>query len=239
MEYKFLDIGCSSGGSLAWGQRYFGGKGLGIDVDPAKVAKARAAGQDAIVADARELNYPDSTFRFALFFDMLEHLPDAQLARDCVTEAYRVSRDFVLIRGPNFDGEAALREVGVKRYYTDWSGHTWHHRAADFLRLIDVVKPTAAVVLAHQQLSDLGDPDLLPLSAPANASRYNAEQHGPKAGGPLPIKVFSRIVCVMAKSRTVNVHEMALLATGSIIYTPTAGTPAADAPVHQREPEPG
>lgn len=39
-ESDFLDIGCSTGRSLAWGKKFIGGRGLGIDINPMKVAKA-------------------------------------------------------------------------------------------------------------------------------------------------------------------------------------------------------
>ena len=217
----FIDIGCSSGGSLAWGARFLGGQGIGVDIDPAKVAKARAAGQEAVVADATRLLYPDNAFRFALFFDMLEHLPGADLALRCVREAYRVSRDFVLIRGPNFDGEAHLRAIGLKRYYTDWSGHTWHHRAGDFQSIIRRLEPVRSLVMAHHQITESADPDLLPLDAPPNQARYNSELHGDKPDVALPGRIFTRLVVVLAKNPEVNVHELALQATGSLLYDTT------------------
>ncbi|MFN7001255.1 MAG: class I SAM-dependent methyltransferase [Elioraea tepidiphila] len=230
--YDVLDIGCSSGGSLAWSARHIGGRGLGIDIDPAKVAKARAAGQHAMVADARRLDWPDGSFRCALIFDTLEHLPGPGPARQCVAEAYRVAREFVLIRGPNFDGEAALRERGVKRYYADWTGHSWHHRAGDLVRIIRAVGPVSWLVVAHHQLTDFADPDLLPLSAPPNSGRYDPARHAAKPSGPLGLRVFSRIVAVLAKRPAVNLHELALLASGSVLYGPdTEAAPAAeDAP---------
>ncbi|MCX7684937.1 MAG: class I SAM-dependent methyltransferase [Acetobacteraceae bacterium] len=235
-DYDVLDIGCSSGGSLAWSARHLGGRGLGIDTDAAKVAKARAAGHQAMVADARRLAWPDGSFRCALFFDMLEHLPGPGPARECVAEAYRVSREFVLIRGPNFDGEDALRERGVKRYYADWSGHSWHHRAADLVRLIRAVGPLSWLVVAHRQITDFADPDLLPLSAPSNSGRYDPTRHAPKPTGPLGLKVFSRIVAVLAKSPAVNLHELALLASGSALYGPDADAPRAPEDTPPRDP---
>ena len=225
-DYDFIDIGCSSGGSLAWGSRFLGGRGIGVDIDPAKVAKARAAGQEAVQADATQLDYPDSAFRFALFFDMLEHLPSPDLALRCVQEAYRVSRDFVLIRGPNFDGEAQLRSMGLKRYYTDWTGHTWHHRAGEFQSMIRRVAPVRSLVVAHHQITESADPDLLPVEAPTNQARYQPDLHGVKPEVSLPGRIFTRIVVVLAKDPAINVHELALQATGSLIYDTAPDTAA-------------
>src|SRR5215470_13328342 len=58
-DTDFLDFGCSRGGSLRVAAALFGGQnGLGVDIDPAKVAAAQEAGAAAIVADATALSLP-------------------------------------------------------------------------------------------------------------------------------------------------------------------------------------
>ena len=55
-SYDFIDFGCSKGGSIEFAKKSFGvERGVGIDIDPAKVATARAAGHNAMIADARKL----------------------------------------------------------------------------------------------------------------------------------------------------------------------------------------
>ena len=56
-DYDFLDFGCSKGGSMEFAQATFGGRGLGLDIDPAKVAASKAAGFDAAVQDVSYATY--------------------------------------------------------------------------------------------------------------------------------------------------------------------------------------
>jgi ubiquinone/menaquinone biosynthesis C-methylase UbiE len=71
----FIDLGASSGGSLVWGARAFGGKGLGVDMSEDKAALARAAGHNMLVADARNIPLPDGCVRYCTLMDFLGHLP--------------------------------------------------------------------------------------------------------------------------------------------------------------------
>ncbi|MBR5230846.1 MAG: class I SAM-dependent methyltransferase [Clostridia bacterium] len=41
-RYDYLDFGCSSGNSLSYGSKYFGGTAcLGVDIDQEKIAEAQ------------------------------------------------------------------------------------------------------------------------------------------------------------------------------------------------------
>ncbi|MCC7275265.1 MAG: class I SAM-dependent methyltransferase [Alphaproteobacteria bacterium] len=206
----FLDVGCSNGGSIRWASGAFGGHGLGIDVSPAKVASARAKGFDAVVADARQLPFPESHFRYAVLSNILEHLPDRDYAFDCVSGVWRCVRDFVVVTGPNFDHEPYLRSLGYKRYWADWSGHTWHHRTADFRLFAERLQPTRHAVLETGQVADSFNRTLLPLSAKRNQGTYDPTLHGTKEfirfdGAQ---RVFETIIAVFAKSAAVDLFEV-------------------------------
>jgi SAM-dependent methyltransferase len=55
-SFDFIDLGCSRGGSVKHCVRRFGAeRGLGVDLDEGKVQDARAAGVEAVRADATAL----------------------------------------------------------------------------------------------------------------------------------------------------------------------------------------
>ena len=215
---KFLDVGCSGGGSLAWGHAQFDIEGVGIDISADKVSATRQKGFRAEVADATQLQFDDNHFKFALMFDILEHLPDAETAERCVQEAFRVSSDFIIIRGPNFDHEDELRDNNLKRYYADWTGHTWHHKSNQIASIIRSLGPAKFMVAGHERIFDSRDPVVLPLSAVTNEDRYDDERHGAKSFYKTKGRIFSRLVAVAAKSPEVDVYRIAFLASGSRLY---------------------
>jgi predicted RNA methylase len=47
-EYDFLDFGAGSGGSIELCEKLFGGRGLGIDIDPKKIKAAQRAGRQVV-----------------------------------------------------------------------------------------------------------------------------------------------------------------------------------------------
>lgn len=213
-DFDFLDIGCSNGTSLKWGEQFLGGKGLGIDLNPKKVAVAQQAGVCAQVGDATKLDFPDNSVRFVMLFDVLEHLDGAHTALAVLKEAYRVAREFVLVRGPNFDHIAELADAGLKKYYADWRGHTWHHTTRDLYVLATAVTEHPAVLLNHEYMVESHHHDLLPLDAPPDQGRYDPDKYGPKPTIRLKNKTAARMVMVLPKLAEVNAHEIALIATG-------------------------
>jgi SAM-dependent methyltransferase len=124
-KYDFVDFGCCAGRSIRLMERLFGGRGIGFDIDPEKVAKARAAGFEAEEMDLTRLDPSKTgTIRFAVMSHFLEHLPTFKKARQCIQSACQVSRDFVLIQQPYFDADPYLFSHGLKLYWSDWHGHT-------------------------------------------------------------------------------------------------------------------
>lgn len=85
---RSLDIGCGTGGNLAYLSRW--GQGVGIDLSPVAIDHARRRHLPFLAqASSLALPYPDSTFDLATLFDVLYHrwvVNDDQAIR----EAYRV-----------------------------------------------------------------------------------------------------------------------------------------------------
>ncbi len=94
-NFDFIGFGASKGESLSWASSTFGGRGIGVDISPAKIERLTAAGHAGFVAHAASLDLPDGSFRYATTMNFLEHLPDHDT-------------------GARIIAKQALRRVGLK-----------------------------------------------------------------------------------------------------------------------------
>jgi 2-polyprenyl-3-methyl-5-hydroxy-6-metoxy-1,4-benzoquinol methylase len=115
---EFLDFGCSTGGSINRFSSMIKGSpvGLGLDIDPLKVATTRSAGYLAEVCDITELADQGIKVRFVSMSHFLEHIPDPGAIARILKVACRIARDFIIIVQPNFDSDAYLFRNGKKFY---------------------------------------------------------------------------------------------------------------------------
>jgi SAM-dependent methyltransferase len=89
-----LDAGCGTGGFLAWAMGAGGfERGSGIDVSPdaIELARRRVPGADLHVAPVAELPFADGSFDLVTLNDVLQHVPEADVARS-LSEIRRVLR---------------------------------------------------------------------------------------------------------------------------------------------------
>ena len=88
---RLLDVGGGPGAHAAW-LTALGHDVRLVDVVPSHVEAARAAGVDAVVGDARDLDVPDSSVDVVLLLGPLYHLVDVAERGRCLREARRVLR---------------------------------------------------------------------------------------------------------------------------------------------------
>jgi hypothetical protein len=174
----FIDLGASNGGSLRYCQNRFGGRGVGIDIDPGKVARARAAGFDVVCADAANLRLVDGV-DYVSAMDFFEHLPSLAETRAILRSALLAARDFVFIRHPSFENEAYLREHGLCQYWHDWSGHPNHVTVADWCALFAELAVPAYAVEHVGRIEHSSHESILPVGH-RNQHQYDQDLHGPK-----------------------------------------------------------
>lgn len=179
-DYDFLDFGCSEGGSIRFCQKRFSAqRGLGVDLNPAKIELARAAGVDAVIADATKL--PKSAcVRFVAMMDFLEHLPNLEMVGTAIAAAAAVATDFLFIRHPSFEGEAYLSALGLRQYWWHWSGHTSHIHVSDYCTIFEQLGLRQYVIKYRDPVLDSSHPSVLTSDMPINQGGYDPELHASK-----------------------------------------------------------
>lgn len=175
----FVDLGASTGGSLGYCERRFGGRGIGIDRDPAKVAAAREQGANVVLGDATRLGI-SKRVRYVSAIDFLEHLPDLATAEAALASAAAAATDFLFISHPSFEGEQQLAALGLFQYWHRWSGHTNHMRVADLCQVLDRLGLHQYAIRYRERIDRTSHPSILPMAAGRNQHEYDRAVHGPK-----------------------------------------------------------
>lgn len=195
-EYDFMDFGCSKGESIKYGQNKFGGKkGIGIDIDYEKVKMARhyiktsdklSDGHTAICEDITQLvNYNiASKVRFTTAIHFLEHVNGMDEAEIIMESAANLSEEFVYISQPFADMDSQLFKMGLKTYYSDWTGHKNLMTSYDFYKICrnmyyrDTIKDF--VIFGTVAINDSSNNYIHPIDSPINQHEYNEKIHPPK-----------------------------------------------------------
>ena len=178
-RYDFVDLGAGVGGSLEGAEVRFGGRGLGVDLDAEKVREATAAGRDVVLGDITSLEVEGSV-RFVVLDNVLEHLPTLDHVRATLEAAARVATDFIYVRHPSFEDEAYLARLGLKQYWTDWTGHPMHLKLADLAVLFRDLGLGQWEVSPVWRARDSSHPTVVPMSAPKNSGEYDPDEHDEK-----------------------------------------------------------
>lgn len=192
--YEFLDLGSSTGGSIAYCKRRFGAKrGLGVERSPAKVQRLREQGFEILDCDLFALDLPPASFRFVSMMDVLEHLPDLAAVERALAVARGLARDFLFIRHPIFDHTPYLATLGLKQFWTDWHGHTAPVPVATFLEIFRGMGLAQIALNYRDPAHDSDHASLLPLDAPRDQHHYDPNLHGPKPRVAFPQPVYGQV----------------------------------------------
>lgn len=181
MNKKFLDVGCKVGGSFTSISKKFGyqlSEGVGIDIDVDNVERFKNLGYDGIVADASNLPFIDNEFELVIFSHVLEHLPNEELGRKSVEECLRVSSKYVYLALPFFDENEYLNSLGLRTYYSNWTGHKNMVHLKKILN--DYLNGKKYVLNMVKKIVDSNAEEILPITAPKNSHKYDFSLHGKK-----------------------------------------------------------
>lgn len=179
-DYDFIDLGCSSGRSVGYSARRFGGqRGIGVDLDEAKVARAAADGVEAVHGDATQLDL-DRQVRFISMLDFLEHLPDLDTVERVLRSAASAATDFLFIKHPSFEGRERVEAQGVRQYWWDWHGHTAQVRIADYCLMFERLGLLQYHVRYLTAIEDSDHDSIIPTSMPQDRSAEEARETRPE-----------------------------------------------------------
>lgn len=179
----FLDLGSGGGRSYEHVRRTTELKvGVSLDVAREKVIECRRVNDLSFVYDIRDVPYSFGAVSAAFMLNVLQQVAAEKAVLQVVQNALVASRDYVMIRQPFFDHDAALAERGFRSYWGDWS--TQHSRMdVPFLAgLARRCGPFAERlrVFGIDRISDSMSPHILPLAAPPEQEGYDEAQHGGK-----------------------------------------------------------
>lgn len=218
-SFDFADFGCSNGSSIQFGIKILKGrKGFGIDIDPKKVASAKAAGYDAIKGDFCNLDLPDGCVDFTILSHTLEHLPTLDCAKEAIKNAIRVSRKFVFIRGPFFDADDYLKSLGLKFYWSDWTGHTLHLKAEQVMNILEDINAPNYEIYGRVLLNSSIDATIHPLSSLKNQHQWELEKHGIKPILTLTKPVYREFIGIIWLGENVSVSDVRNLSDKHLLY---------------------
>lgn len=205
-DVDFLDFGCSKGVSYKFVQEKLGGKrGIGLDIDPAKIEISRQEGIEAYVQDVTKLALVGNSVRMVMISHFLEHLPSHATAARALLSAFAAARSYVIVRHPYFDANPQLFRLGLKLYSADWSGHTNLMTSNDVWRALrhPIEKGRATVAMfGRGPLRSSRAAEIVPLSAPNNTRRATLKPGlGEKPDVRFDFPMFKEFVAIVVKRR--------------------------------------
>jgi hypothetical protein len=178
-DFTFIDFGGGFGASLAYYQREFGGRGLGIEIEPHKVDAARAKGRG--VVEGSLFDVPRRPLvRYVTADNVLEHMDSIEQVEEALALAAAVADEFIYVRHPSFEDEDYLRSLGVSGTWVHRSGHRAHVRLSDFLAMATRLGIDRVEIHPAGLIRDTSDPEIVPIGTPKNDLTYDPETHDPR-----------------------------------------------------------
>lgn len=180
----FLDLGSGGGRSYEYVRRTIGLKvGVSLDLNPEKAMECRRVNDLSFVYDIREVPYSFGAVSAAFMLNVLQQIPAEKSVLQVVQNALVASRDYVVIRQPFFDHDAALAELGFRSYWGDWSTHLSRMDLPFLAGLGRRCGPFAERlrVFGIDRIGESQSPFILPLTAPPEQQGYDEALHGAKS----------------------------------------------------------
>lgn len=208
-KFDFLDFGASTGGSIEFAKkRLFGKRGLGVDLDPKRVAIMKKAGYDCIVGDLCDLEAPPKSVKFVIMSHILEHLPDLKMVEQVVATAAKVAKDYLVITGPFFDEDRYLAKKGFKLHWSDYWDHPCH---LTIPQLEDILKKLSLkdyeMHVRYPIICSTND-EVHPLESPSDTKQYSPKLYPPKKHKVFRKDVWTDFVCYVRLGEVTNWSEV-------------------------------
>ena len=215
-KFDFLDLGSKGGASISYAKTHLGGKmGLGIELRKKFVAEANKAGRYCILGDATKLQFPDKCVNFVVMSHFLEHLPDLQSTETVIKSSARVAKDFLFIKGPSFDDDEYLGNLGLKLFYSDWSGHPVKLASPILIDILKRMELTDYKLFFHRFILDSDDSAIHPAESPPDQHGYDSKKHPPKVKINFDHKIPQEMVCFVKLRKDITLPQVPLYETRS------------------------
>ena len=161
---RVLDVGCGDGSLLLHLKKNKRVDGRGIEIDQIKVQESVAKGLAVIEGDAEKdlINYPDTSFDFAILNQSLQQFYDP---RKVINELLRIAKN-AIVTIPNF-GYWKVRLsllIGGQMPVTKTLPYTWYNTPnlhmctiKDFYNLcaLDNIKIAKSISISSEKISDI------------------------------------------------------------------------------------
>lgn len=175
---RFFDFGCSHGNGMMWVQNQLGCSGLGFDIIETKLLSTSA--KDLLCSRYDILKLPDQKLvPFTTLFHMLEHLNSKWDAYEYIEKAVEVSTEYVIMKQPYYDADPFLFSLGMKTFYSDWTGHRNHMVTNDFYFILEKLrreKKIAGFAIRYNlPILSSDDKKIHPLSSARDSHDYDSE----------------------------------------------------------------
>ncbi|MBE9571672.1 MAG: hypothetical protein IMF11_13675 [Proteobacteria bacterium] len=143
------------------------------------------------------------------------------MTKKAIRSAVLVASDFVVIIGPWFDADVYLERLGLKFFWSDWTGHTWHFHTKDLRQILNTLGLRNYVIMACGEVKDSSDPAIHPLDSPRDQHEYNPEIHPPKPLLPFSQAVYKEMTCYVQLRPLENWGEIVKARQGAVIIEKT------------------
>jgi hypothetical protein len=143
---------------------------------------------------------------------LLEHLPGFDIAHRFLAKSCAVAEDFVFIRQPYFDSDVPLFRLGLKCYWSDWSGHRFTMTSFDMFRIVSRLHrqgECAAFTIGFKEpVTDSSHRYIHSVDSPIDQHEYDGDIHPEKAMDvEFDFPVFKELITVIGMS--IDAHAAA------------------------------
>jgi len=178
-----IDIGCGDGRSTLAIASKLGitGDVIGIDRVAGKLPIGEGAANVSFAAyDAMDL--PNKKLaQIATLLNVLPGLQNAGQVQAMLRKACIVTRDFVYVAQPQFDGSAYLIRRGFKTYYSDQAANRYQGTSHDYYRMARDLMDEGLIedfaLMESERIRDSSDPAIHSLQSPADCGPYDEALH--------------------------------------------------------------
>lgn len=194
-DYDFLDLSFNQTGSLEFGRKFGGKRGITFETNPKKfieldkkiksnksLQKHKIINENPLKIKINEKN--KEHFDFTICLEFMECLNGKAETTIILENALKLSKNFVYISQPNFDSDMILFKNGFKTFFSDWSRHTNPITSNIYFNLIfDFYKKGFIedyLIFYTTPIENSSDPIIHPLNSPKNQPEFNEDSHPAK-----------------------------------------------------------